>query len=138
MPVLNQLDAEQETAPAHITDLLVALRQGSEIALEAVADRARLRRHVLALDDVEAGDPSGASERVVRVRMRVDKAALDNLLLDRGGRRDRADADAAAEMLGDSDHVGDNALGVAGEHRAELAEPGLLLVEDQQHAALAA
>ncbi len=41
-------------------------------------------------------------------------------------------------MLGDRDHVGDDPLGVAGEHRAELAEPGLLLVEDQEHAALLA
>src|SRR5439155_115516 len=63
MPVLDQFDAEQEATPAHIADLLVALRQGTEMALEAVADCARLRRHVLALDDIEAGDPGGAGER---------------------------------------------------------------------------
>ena len=42
---------------------------------------------------------------------------------------------AAAEMLGDGDDVGDDAFGFEGEHLAELAEPGLLLIDDQQHAA---
>src|SRR5207248_11564017 len=101
MPVLDQFDAEQEATPAHIADLLIALRQGTKMALEAVADRARLCRHVLALDDIEAGDPGGAGERVIRVRMRVDKPALEDLLLDGRRCRNRAAADAAAKMLPD-------------------------------------
>ena len=50
----------------------------------------------------------------------------------------RADADAAAKMLGHRDDVRDDALGLEAEHAAELAEAGLLLVDDQQHAALLA
>ena len=47
-------------------------------------------------------------------------------------------ADAAAEVLGQRDDVGDDALLLEGERVAGLAEAGLLLIQDQQHAPLSA
>ena len=47
----------------------------------------------------------------------------------RGGDHGR-DADAAAEVLGQRDDVGHDALRLEREQIAELAQPGLLLVEN--------
>jgi hypothetical protein len=43
-----------------------------------------------------------------------------------------------SEMLGQSDNVRRDPLGLEAEHLAELAKAGLFLVDDQQHAAVVA
>src|SRR5216684_1177985 len=136
VPVAHQLDARQLTAPADIADQLVALAKCFESVVHLRADRACPGRNVFLLHDIETGDAGGADEGIVAVRVRRRVARGDDRLLDLGGRRHGADPDAATEMLGDGDDVGNDAVALETEHRAELAEAGLLLVDDEQHAAL--
>ncbi len=67
----------------------------------------------------------------------VHQPALEGGLLDGGRGGDGADRQAAAERLGQRHEVGHDAGQVHREHGAEPAEPGLGLVQDEQHAALA-
>ena len=69
------------------------------------------------------------------MRMGGRVTVANDLVFDRARGRDRADADAAAEMLGDRDDVGDDAFGFKSEHLPELAQTGLLFIDDQQHVA---
>src|SRR5260221_1261627 len=136
LPVANELDAGQLAAAADIADQLVALLKRFESLVHLRADGACLGRNIFLLHDIETRDTSGADEGTVAVRVRRRVARGDDRLLDRGGRRHGADPDAAAEMLGDGDDVGNDAVALETEHRAKLAEAGLLLVDDEQHAAL--
>ena len=72
-------------AAAHVADQLVALLQRVQPLAHLRADAARLGRHVLLLDDVQAGDAGGADQRIVGVRVGGRVARGDHFLLDRGG-----------------------------------------------------
>ena len=60
------------------------------------------------------------------------------LLLDLVGRQHRGQRQPGAERLRQREDVGHDPVALEGEHRAGAAEPGLGLVEHQQHAALVA
>src|ERR671935_781575 len=68
----------------------------------------------------------------------VEEALAHAVLLDSGARDRRRERDAAAERLRDGYEVGDDAVVLEAEHRPEPAEPGLRLVEHEEHAALVA
>src|SRR5439155_3287790 len=89
--------------------------------------------NVCAVDDVEASDACGAAKRVVVVVMAAHIALGNDVVLyfaagDRG-----ADTHAPAEVLRNSQDIGNDTVLLEGEHRAQLAEASLCLVEDEQH-----
>src|SRR5919201_765576 len=68
----------------------------------------------------------------------VEEPLAHAVLHARGARDRRCERDAAAERLRDGYEVGDDAVVLEAEHRPEPAEPGLRLVEHEEHAALVA
>lgn len=121
--VADKFDAGQLAAAAHVADHLVALGQRFQALAHLGSDPACLGGDVLLLDHVQAGDASGADQRVVGVRVSGCIAGCDHLFFDRSGGGERADADTAAEMLGHGDDVRHDAFGLEAEHVASLPRP---------------
>src|SRR5205823_14943880 len=84
------------------------------------------------------GDACCTHRRVIGMRVGRRIAAAYDLVLDLGRGNNGADADAAAEMLGDRDDVGNDAFRLEAKHLPELAKASLLFIDDQQHVALMA
>ena len=82
--------------------------------------------------------PDRGGERVGDVRRVEEEAALVGLLLDLVGGQHRGQRQAGAERLRQREDVGHDAVALEREHRAGAAEPGLRLVEDEQHPPLVA
>ncbi len=136
-PVLHQLDAEQHTPAAHVADKVVAPRHRADRRLDVRFDRGGAFGQLLLQHNVDAGDASGACDRVAGMGARGEISVLDGALGDLRGGADRADRQAGAEMLRYGHDVGYRILMQMPPHLAGLAEPRLRLVHDQQHAALA-
>ena len=89
---------------------------------------------VLLLDGLDRPERGGAGDRVAAVG--AAEAAGVHRVHDLGAPRHGGERQPAGDALGGGDQVGDDALVLAGEHRAGAGEPGLHLVGDEHDALL--
>lgn len=120
----------QQSAPAHVVDERVTE------PLDAVPQR--LAHHLGVADQVVGRQhPQHRQRRRGADRIAAEGAAVQTGRHQLGGAPDgqaRPDGQAAAEPLGQRDHVGGDAVMLVGEKRSGAAHPGLHLVEHQQGA----
>ena len=93
-PILDQLDAHHQPAPAHVADRLVALHQAVETRLQALAGGARAIGQPIAQDDLDHLQPDGGRQRIGGVRRVEMELLLEALVLDLRRRDDGGEREA--------------------------------------------
>src|SRR6266853_2393531 len=83
LPVLDQLDPQQEPPPAHLPDGAVLLLEALQLGEHDRADPVRVLDQVLVQDDLERGEPRRRGERVAAIAGRAE-ARVGAGLRDRG------------------------------------------------------
>ena len=129
---------DQQAPPPDVADHLVPQRELVQAAAQPVAELAGAQVEPVALQHVQHGVADGGGQRVVDVRGEEQESALVGPLLDLGAGQHGGQRQAGAEGLGQGEDVGDDAVALERVPVAGAAQPGLRLVEDQQHAALGA
>ena len=135
--ILHQLDGLEQSAAAHVADVMVVAEALAQPSHQRLALRFHIGEQVVAPDDPLHGERSGAGQRMAQVGMPVLEEAgalfegLEHLLAHENGPDRR---EAAAEPLGDGHQVGRDAFLLAGMQRARAAHAAHHLVQDQQDA----
>lgn len=89
--LVDQLQPDEETAPADVADHLVAGRQLVQPAAQAVPELAGAQVEPVPAEHVEHRVPDGGGQRVVAVRGEEEEAALVGPLLDLGAGQHRGE-----------------------------------------------
>src|SRR6476469_645673 len=100
LPVLHQLDTEEQAAPAHFPDGAVLLPEAPELREQDRPHPLRVRDQVFLQDDLERGEAGRGGERVAPVARRAEARVRPRLGAHEGGGRDHArEGKAAAHSL---------------------------------------
>src|SRR5512144_1770899 len=138
LPVLDQLDPEQQTPATHLADGAVLLLEALELGEHDRAHPVRVLDQVLVEDDLERGEPRRGGERIAAVARRAEAWIGPRLGGGQGVGGDHAgEREAASHPLAHRHDVGHDALVVGAPHRAGAAEPGDHLVGEEQRPVIA-
>ena len=129
--VRDELHAKEETAAAHFADQRVALSQFEEASPQAGAHCGRPLGQMFLRDHVEHRKAHRGGQGVAHMARDVNEAPFDDARLDLRADDRRREGQAAAQGLRDRHDVGDDAVLLEAEHRAEAAEASLCLVHDE-------
>ena len=131
LPVLDQLEPDEEPAAADVADRLVLRLELAQAGEHVLAARRSPLDQPLLGDHVEDGEPRRCGQRVGDVRGDVEEALVVAVLLDRARRDRRGEREPAAERLRDADEIGDDLVVLEPEHRPQAPEAGLRLVQER-------
>ena len=139
----RKIDRAGETNAADVDDVGQALEPHDGV-IPLGFDRLGALEQALVTIEVDRGQGRGAGERMARIGIAVEEldrllrpvheGVVDVLAHHHPAHRHRA----GRHPLGEGDHVGLDAIALGGERRAEAAEPGDDLVEDEQNAVFVA
>ena len=138
-PLVHQFQPDQQPAAAHVADHRGAARRARRARRAAASPSSGARRSSRSRPSTSrtvlpTAAGSGSLTWVVKNRNPRSWARC----LDLGAGEHRGQRQPGAEGLGERQDVGHNPVALEGVPVAGAAQPGLRLVEDQQHAALVA
>ncbi|MPL79182.1 HTH-type transcriptional regulator HdfR [bioreactor metagenome] len=136
--IRHDLESEQQSAPAHVADAIVALLKRAHPVAQAPAGLGRPRDQPVARDHVQHRKPHRRRQRIRDMRGQEDEAPFMRRLLNLTAGQHRRQRQSRPQRLGQCQDVRRHAVALESEHGAGAPDAGLRLVEDQQHLALLA
>ena len=132
----DQFDALQQAAAADVADLFVSVAHAGQPCRELLAENVGPFDEVVPVDDGEHGQSDGCREGIRHMCGEEEESSfmadgLDLLTGDHGGHRQ-----TRAQGLRQCQQVWDDPVLLMRIHQSSATDPGLCLVDDQQHVAL--